>query len=121
MKKLILLFLLTTLTACAGTETKTTGTEINEEKINAIKVTVTTREEIINTFGEPQDTREEEGREVLTYKYEKDKTPTYMGGLIVNKKLATKDYTLLTIKIERGLVVSFDYSIVENEKIKKDE
>lgn len=108
-KRTVCLGILLLLATGCATAIENSGKDIKEEPSKFIKVGLTTREDIVKSFGEPSKTSAMDGSEELVYESRKVETPTYLGGLVINE--AGKAVTLKSLKvvIQNGVVQSYKY------------
>ena len=112
MKKfyLIVLAVLLSFTACASTKIQSEGNKITREQAEGIKPGITTKNVVIDTFGNPSKIDSKpDGTEVLTYTYTEKRTPTYFGEFIVNERQSQRITITLEITIQDGLVSSYNF------------
>lgn len=114
MKKIfIIMFISMTITACASissTKVQSEGNKITREQAEEIKPGVTTRDVVIDTFGNPPKVDSKpDGTEVLTYAYTEKRTPTYFGEFIVNERQSQVTTITLEITIKDGVVSSYNF------------
>jgi hypothetical protein len=109
-----MLILSGTLTGCATVELSKEGRKIEEKNIKKIMPGNTTREEIVEIFGEPKEIIEKAaGREELFFEHKVNEAPTYLGGVVIDKKRAREQkYTLMVI-IKDNIVESYRYEMKE--------
>lgn len=120
MKRLMTIALiLLNLTACASislVKIQSDGRKITREQAEGIKPGLTTRNIIIDTFGNPTKTESKtDGAEVLTYTYTEKKTPAYFGEFVVNERQSRFTTTTLEVAIKDGLVLSYSFKKQEEE------
>ena len=120
MKKILMIIAIAmTVTACAtvsSVKVQTEGSKITKEQADGIKPGLTTRNVIIETFGNPIKMESKtDGTEVLTYTYIEKKTPTYFGEFIVNERQRQVTTITLEITIKDGLVLSYNFKKQEEE------
>ncbi len=95
---------------CAFYRLDTKGKKISDEEVKKITLGVTTRDEIIRMFGRPTSIKtQEDGSEELQYVYREEKTPAYVGGLIIYKRGARETIARLRVIIKDGKVVAYHY------------
>jgi outer membrane protein assembly factor BamE (lipoprotein component of BamABCDE complex) len=97
------------LAGCATFETSTTGTMIENDKVDSIEPGITTRADILNVFGTPTETNSEGGVEKMLYTYNETKVPVYLAR-IKNKAGAQKTSTTLEIILKGDIVSSYKFS-----------
>jgi outer membrane protein assembly factor BamE (lipoprotein component of BamABCDE complex) len=97
------------LAGCSTFETRTTGTMIENDKVESIKPGITTRADILDTFGIPTETTSEGGMDKMVYTYEETKVPVYLQR-IKNKAGAKKTSTTLEIILKGDIVSSYKFS-----------
>jgi outer membrane protein assembly factor BamE (lipoprotein component of BamABCDE complex) len=102
----LLLFLLA---GCAAVKVESTGRDIEQEPSKIIKSGITTREEVINMYGEPSTVTTKDGLEELVYESRKVETPTFLGGLVINDAGKDVNAKRLEITIKDGVVQSYKY------------
>jgi hypothetical protein len=109
-----MLILSVTLTGCATVELGKEGRKIEEKNIKKIMPGSTTREEVVEIFGEPKEIIEKAaGREELFFEHKVNEASTYLGGLVIDKKRAREQkYTLMVI-IKDNIVESYRYEMKE--------
>ncbi len=111
-KTLFLLLGLTSaiyLAGCATYETHTTGNVIDNEMVNSIRPGVTTRTEIIDTFGVPTETTSEGGLETLIYSYNETKVPVYLGAIKDESRARETTVTTLEITLKGDIVSTYRF------------
>ena len=114
LKNLLLALPVIALVGCAGTvATKPTGTAIDKERVIEIQPGKTTREKVVETFGQPSEVRIEGTTETLVYVYKEMKTKTYLEGLVESEVNAKTRTTTLTVVIKDGVVDEYNYKVVE--------
>lgn len=97
----------------------TYGTEIKDEQVSTIQKELTTRLEIINIFGQPQDSfTDSAGREVYRYEYKKLKATakTFIPVVGIFHQESKADTRTLLVMFNKNDTV-YDYKISD----KKDE
>ncbi len=104
--------LLLLITGCATTLEKS-GKDMEAEPATVIKAGVTTKEEIIKSFGEPSTSATKEGDEELVYESRKVETPTYLGGMVINEAGRAVTLKRLKVLIRDGIVQSYKYEMKE--------
>ena len=114
MKKILMIIAAAmTVTACAtvsSVKVQTEGIKITKEQAEGIKPGLTTRNIIIETFGNPIKMESKtDGTEVMTYTYMEKKTPTYFGEFIVNERQNKVTTITLEVIIKDGLVLSYKF------------
>jgi len=119
MKKILMIIAIAmTITGCAtvsSVKVQTEGSKITKEKAEGIKPGLTTKDIIIETFGNPIKTESKtDGTEVLTYIYIEKKTPVYFGEFIVNERQNKVTTITLEVTIKDGLVLSYDFKKQED-------
>jgi hypothetical protein len=103
-----------TLTGCATVELGKEGMKIEEKKIRKIMPGSTTREEVIKAFGEPKEIVEKTaGREELFFEHKVNEAPTYLRGLVIDKKRAWEQKSTLRVIIKDNIVESYRYEMKE--------
>lgn len=103
-----------TLTGCATVELGKEGMKIEEKNIEKIMPGSTTRQEIIEAFGEPNEIIEKTaGREELFFEHKVNEAPTYLGGLVIDKKRAWEQKSTLRVIIKDNIVESYRYEMKE--------
>lgn len=113
MKRLLLALPLIFAVGCSGVKTKSEGTKIEKESVLQIKPGVTTRQMIIDSFGEPTSTTTVDGGEKLTYEFKEKKVPSYLGGLVENETRATEETKTLEVTISDDVVRTFRFKSAE--------
>ncbi|MEK6599461.1 MAG: hypothetical protein AABY52_03850 [Deltaproteobacteria bacterium] len=117
-KTLMIIIVAMTVTACASissVKVKTEGVKITREQIDEIKPGSTTKNDIIETFGNPIKMESKtDGTDVLTYTYTEKKTPTYFGEFIVNERQNKVTTITLEVIIKDGLVLSYNFKKQED-------
>ena len=119
MKKILMIIAAAmTVTACAtvsSVKVQTEGSKITKEQAEGIKPGLTTRNIIIETFGNPIKMESKtDGTDVLTYTYTEKKTPTYFREFIVNEKQSKVTTMTLEVIIKDGLVLSYNFKKQED-------
>ncbi|MEK7828458.1 MAG: hypothetical protein AAB197_05510 [Deltaproteobacteria bacterium] len=119
MKKILMIIAAAmTVTACAtvsSVKVQTEGIKITKEQVEGIKPGLTTRNIIIETFGNPIKMESKtDGTDVLTYTYTEKKTPTYFGEFIVNERQNKVTTITLEVIIKDGLVLSYNFKKQED-------
>ena len=114
MKKILMIIAAAmTVTACAtvsSVKVQTEGSKITKEQAEGIKPGLTTRNIIIETFGDPINIESKtDGTEVMTYTYMEKKTPAYFGEFIVNERQNKVTTITLEVIIKDGLVLSYNF------------
>lgn len=103
-----------TLTGCATVELGKEGMRIEEKNIKKIMPGSTTRQEIVEAFGEPKEIiKKTAGREELFFEHKVNEAPTYLGGLVIDKKRAREQKTTLRVIIKDNIVESYRYEMKE--------
>ena len=111
-----ILSILTILAACTTMKATSEGYKITKEQVEEIKPGVTTKDNIIDAFGNPTNVEQkEDGTEVLTYTYKEKKTPTYLKGLIINERGSTATTATLEIVMKDGTVLSYNFKKQEKQ------
>ena len=113
MKRLLMALPLVFIVGCSGFATKTEGTKIEKESVLQIEPGKTTRQMILDAFGEPTSTAYEDGTERLTYVFKEKKVPSYLYGLIENETRATKATKTLEVTISEDVVRTFRFKSAE--------
>lgn len=104
------------LTACASTKIQSEGNKITKEQAEAIKPGVTSKNTVIETFGNPKKIEtKDDGTEILLYTYTEKRTPAYFGEFVVNERQSRVSTTTLEITIKDGVVQSYDFKKQEEE------
>ncbi len=102
------------LTGCATVELGREGMKIEEKNIKKIMPGSTTRQEVIEAFGEPKEIIEKTaGREELFFEHKVNEAPTYLGGLVIDKKRAREQKSTLMVIIKDNIVESYRYEMKE--------
>lgn len=102
------------LTGCATVELGREGMKIEEKKIKKIMPGSTTRQEVIEAFGEPKEIIEKTaGREEFFFEHKVNEAPTYLGGLVIDKKRAWEKKSTLRVIIKDNIVESYRYEMKE--------
>ncbi len=102
------------LTGCATVELGKEGMKIEEKNIKKIMPGSTTRKEVIEAFGEPKEIVEKTaGREELFFEHKVNEAPTYLGGLVIDKKRAWEQRSTLMVIIKDNIVESYRYEMKE--------
>lgn len=119
MKKILMIIaIVMTVTACAtvsSVKVQTEGIKITKEQAEGIKPGLTTRNIIIETFGNPIKMESKtDGTDALTYTYTEKKTPTYFGEFIVNERQNKVTTITLEVIIKDGLVLSYNFKQQED-------
>lgn len=113
MKRLIWVLPAIMLIGCAGVASKTEGTRFEKAQVLEIRPGTTTKEAVITAFGQPSETKTEDGSEKLIYVFKERKTPTYFGGLVENELNAKDDTSTLEVVIKENVVTEYKYKVVE--------
>ncbi len=113
MKRLLMALPLVFIVGCAGIATKTEGTKIEKESVLQIEPGKTTRQMIINEFGEPSSVTTENGMEKMTYLFKEKKVPSYLGGLVENETRSKEETRTLEVTISEDLVRTFRFKSAE--------
>ncbi len=87
--------------------TRTEGRAIEDARVKTIEPGVSTRSEVTGAFGEPTETRREDGMEVLVYTYKEKTVPTYLGGIIEGEAMGSEKTTTLEVRLKDGVVSSY--------------
>ena len=107
---IIVILIIFILPACASTKIQSEGNKITREQAEGIKPGITTKNVVIDTFGNPSKIDSKpDGTEVLTYTYTEKRTPTYFGEFIVNERESQRITITLEITIQDGLVSSYNF------------
>ncbi len=114
-----LLFILTAallLSGCAPMhEVTREGRQIDEALMGSIKTGITTKQEIINVFGEPSEVVTVLASEVLVYRYTETSVPIYVFGLVENRRNSQVTEKVLEVTIREGKVGSYRFKEVSPE------
>ncbi len=113
MRRLFFAFLLLLVSGCANIAVKTEGNRIDKSMVTELRPGVTTREKVLELFGEPQEAEYSEGRERLVYIYREKKVPVYLG-LIENETKGKEIITTLEIILDDNRVYSYRFSSSRN-------
>jgi len=113
MKRLLMALPLIFIIGCASVTTNTEGTKIEKENVLKIEPGVTTRQMIIDEFGEPTSSTTENGVEKMSYVFKEKRVPSYLGGLIQNETAATKETKTLEVTIDDDVVRTFRFKSAE--------
>lgn len=100
-----LLFLL----GCGTVVTHTEGARIDKEQVLKLEPGATTKQMVLDTFGQPASITSENGEEKLRYVFKEKKVPTYVKGLVQNEMAAKEDTSTLDITLANGVVRSFRF------------
>ncbi len=115
---LMIIAIAMTVAACSAissVKVQTEGIKITKEQAEGIKPGLTTRNIIIETFGNPIKMESKtDGTDVLTYTYTEKKTPTYFGEFIVNERQNKVTTITLEVIIKDGLVLSYNFKKQED-------
>ncbi len=114
MKRLLLALPLAIAIGCAGCSatmmTTTEGTKIEQDSAHRIEPGKTTKQMVLDSFGEPTETSTEDGMEKMTYVFKKKEVPSYLGGFIQNEANAKVETTTLEVTIgDDGVVRSYRF------------
>lgn len=101
------------LISCVGIVSKPEGKRIEKSQALEIKPSITTKENIITTFGQPSETKTEGATERLVYVFKEHKTPTYFGGLVESELNSKDQTTTLEVVIKDNVVEEYRYKMVE--------
>ena len=102
------------MSGCAATSSRTEGSKINKDSVLTIQPGSTTREMVIEKFGEPAETSIEGDEEKMTYRFKENKVPNYLGGVVIDEKGETESATTLELTIKDNVVFSYRYKSSEN-------
>ncbi len=115
-KLLFILIAAVFLSGCAPMhEVTREGRQIDEELMGSIKTGITTKQEILSTFGEPNEVVTVAASEVLVYRYTETSVPIYAFGLVEARRSAEVTEKILEVTIREGKVVSYRFKEVSPE------
>ena len=117
MRKLLFILLVAVLfTGCTPIhEISRKGEQIDKNLMSSIKTGITTKEEIIKTFGEPDEVINVATSEVLVYRYTETAVPIYAFGLVEARRNARITKKTLEVTIREGKVASYRFKEVTPE------
>lgn len=81
-----------------------------------IKPGVTTKDSAIDLFGNPTEITHANGVDTFIYKYEVEKTPIYLGGLIQLESYKRTYSKSLVLTIKDGIVYSYRFVRVKEDE-----
>lgn len=113
MKKLITLILALALTGCVSIS-RTEGARIDRAKVLELKPGATTRQAVIESFGNPTEVTFENNEEKMVYTFKEKKTPAYLGGLVENEVKSTVDATTLELVFRDNIIYSYRFKSSQN-------
>ncbi len=115
-KLLFILISALLLSGCAPMhEVTREGRQIDEDLLGSIKTGITTKQEIVNAFGEPNEVVTVASSEVLVYRYSETAVPIYVFGLVEAKRSAEVTEKVLEVTIRSDKVVSYRFKEVSPE------
>jgi outer membrane protein assembly factor BamE (lipoprotein component of BamABCDE complex) len=109
MKKILTALPLLLLLGCSTVVTQTEGTRIDKEQVLKIEPGTTTKQMVLDTFGNPTSVTSENGEEKLRYVFKEKRVPTYVKGLVENELASQEDTSTLEITLADGVVRSFRF------------
>jgi outer membrane protein assembly factor BamE (lipoprotein component of BamABCDE complex) len=113
MRHLLAALAAASIVGCTAMETTTEGTRIRKDSVVDLRPGVTTRERVIETFGEPAETGFRDGDERLYYVYREKSVPSYASGVIENQAAGAETETTLEVIIREGVVLSYSFKSTE--------
>lgn len=114
MKKLLLILPLVIIIGCASLAKRTQGTRIDKDKVMNIKPGTTTRQMVLEAFGQPTELSVEGSEEKLVYVFKEKATPAYFGGLVENEVQSKDSVTTLELILKDNIVYSYRFKSSEN-------
>lgn len=113
MKRIFVLAVFMLLAGCT-TVVRTQGTKIDREQVLGLKTGVTTRAEVLSTFGTPTDIVVENNEEKLIYVFKEQRVPAYLGGMVESEVQSKESVTTLELVLKNGIVHSYRFKSSQN-------
>lgn len=114
MKRAAMALMIGLLLAGCASVTKSEGVKVDREKVLELKPGVTTRQNVLQSFGAPSEVSFENGEERMSYIFKEKKTPAYLGGVVENDVTSREKKTVLELVFRNDIVYSYRYKTSEN-------